>query len=547
MSHIVESPFPPTADTVAAATTALSSETELIAAATALAGHNGNFSAAERRLYRGLPNVQTSILSALHAEITTGRDPLGDAFCQIRPPNSRRRFGATYTPLDIVASMTAWAAAQDIEPARIVDPGAGSGRFLSAAAPLFPHSQLIAVETDPVAALTLRATANVRGFADRLTVKLNDYRRIHLPRSDGPTLFIGNPPYVRHHNIGQHWKDWYARAAARRGLKASKLAGLHLHFFFKTMMLAREGDFGTFITAAEWLDVNYGHALRQLLAGDLGATALHVLDPTLAAFPDAAATSAITCFHVGQQHQNLRVRAVTTHKALNNLSPGRAIPLTDVRKTPRWSSIVYPCPKPPRGHIELGELFRVHRGQVTGANNVWIAGNHAAELPDQYLYPTVTRARELIAAGNVLDNAASLRRVIDLPADLDQLPCDAQTAIADFLAWARTQHAHRGYIARHRRSWWSVGLREPAPLVCTYMARRPPAFVHNKCDARLLNIAHGLYPRVPIPEELLAALVGWLKANVRTDDGRTYAGGLTKFEPGEVERISIPAPQYFHA
>ena len=337
------------------------------------------------------------------------------------------------------------------------------------------------------------------------------------------------------------------RAAARRGLKASKLAGLHLHFFVKTMLLARDGDFGTFITAAEWLNVNYGNTLRELLASGLGATALHVLDPALAVFPDAASTSAITCFHVGPPHQNLRVRAVRTRQGLKNLSQGRDIPWTDVRKAPRWSSIVYPCAKAPPGHIELGELFRVHRGQVTGANKIWIAGDHASQLPGRYLYPTVTRARELIAAGDVLDNAAALRRVIDLPADLDELPPDSRAEVTAFLTWARSCCAHSGYIARHRRSWWSVGLRDPAPIICTYMARRPPAFVRNKCNARLLNIAHGLYPRQPVTEELIAALLGWLKVNVRTDGGRTYAGGLTKFEPGEVERIAIPAPDALHA
>jgi hypothetical protein len=27
------------------------------------------------------------------------------------------------------------------------------------------------------------------------------------------------------------------------------------------------------------------------------------------------------------------------------------------------------------------------------------------------------------------------------------------------------------------------------------------------------------------------------------DDGRTYAGGLTKFEPREMERLLVPTPE----
>ena len=79
------------------------------------------------------------------------------------------------------------------------------------------------------------------------------------------------------------------------------------------------------------------------------------------------------------------------------------------------------------------------------------------------------------------------------------------------------------------------------------MARRPPAFVRNKCGARLLNIAHGLYPRDSLPDKTLMALIAWLKTNVRLDSGRIYAGGLAKFEPKEVERIPIPAPDRLDA
>ena len=36
-------------------------------------------------------------------------------------------------------------------------------------------------------------------------------------------------------------------------------------------------------------------------------------------------------------------------------------------------------------------------------------------------------------------------------------------------------------------------------------------------------------------------LVTWLNKNINTGSGRTYAGGLTKFEPKEIERLRIPS------
>ena len=72
------------------------------------------------------------------------------------------------------------------------------------------------------------------------------------------------------------------------------------------------------------------------------------------------------------------------------------------------------------------------------------------------------------------------------------------------------------------------------------MARRAPAFVLNRACVRHINIAHGFYPLGEIDEQTLAALVRWLRVNVGTDGGRVYAGGLIKFEPGELERLVIP-------
>jgi adenine-specific DNA-methyltransferase len=82
---------------------------------------------------------------------------------------------------------------------------------------------------------------------------------------------------------------------------------------------------------------------------------------------------------------------------------------------------------------------------------------------------------------------------------------------------------------------------EPAPILATYMARRPPTFVRNLAGARHVNIAHGLYPRDPLPPMALDSLAAYLRGSVTAAQGRVYAGGLAKFEPGELERLPVPA------
>lgn len=520
----------------------MQSEADLIAACVALIGGQGKLSPAERQVVKvALATMSyTSDVDTIRRSILRGADPLGDAFSRVRSADRRRTDGAVYTPAPIVRSMMTWLAAQGT-PQRIVDPGAGSGRFTLAAGEAFPDAQLVAVEMDPLAALMLRANLSARGWTDRATVLVKDYREVKLPRCAGMTAFIGNPPYVRHHGIGADWKAWYASNFAGFGIKASTLAGLHLHFFLQTRLLAKAGDVGTFITSAEWMDVNYGSALRRLLLDELGGIALHVLEPTIEAFPGTATTAAITCFRVGETVDPLRVRSVDELERLNGLSKGTDVPRERLHAAPRWSIIVRPSEQAAAGEIEIGELFRVHRGQVTGANDIWIAGQHAKVLPDRVKLPAVTKAKDLIQAGAHLQSSEVLRRVVDLPAELDEFTKDERRRIAAFLSWAKLNGADQSYIAQHRKAWWSVGLKAPAPILCTYMARRPPQFTLNACDARHINVAHGLYPRQPLDDSVMARLVMWLNKNIKTGSGRTYAGGLTKFEPKEIERLRIPS------
>ena len=514
------------------------------------------WSEAEQRLADAAGTIPLAGLAGLAdsggipGQIRAGADPLGDAFCRVRAATRRRSAGQTFTPAPVVAAMVGWAA-RTLKPARVVDPGTGSARFLAAAGRRWPAAKLVGVENDPLAAMIGRATLAAAGLARRSVITLGDYRSVRLPSEPGPTLFLGNPPYLRHHQIPACWKQWLKATAAGQGLAASGLAGLHVHFLLATAALARPGDAGVLITAAEWLDVNYGALARALLLGPLGGQSIHLLDPTLPVFPDAITTAAITCFRPGTQPASLRLRTVTSVADLPGRAAGHPVPRTALAGSGRWTPLFTgPVPRSPAGArpgraadlVELGELCRVHRGQVTGANHVWITAGNPAGLPGRFLFPAVTRARELFSARGTLATVAGLRQVIDLPADLGVLAAGELAAVTRFLAAAEAAGAAGSYIARHRTPWWRVRLRAPAPILATYMARRPPTFVRNLAGARHVNIAHGLYPREPMPAAALDRLAAYLRRSVSPGQGRTYAGGLTKFEPGEMERLPVPAP-----
>src|SRR5262249_9479696 len=162
--------------------------------------------------------------------------------------------------------------------------------------------------------------------------------------------------------IPAQWKHWLRSAAAGRGLPASGLAGMHVHFFLATALHAVPGDAGVLVTAAEWLDVNYGSLVRSLLLGPLGGQSVPPLDPAVPALPDAAATAAIACFQPGSRPDSLQLRPVARLGDLGELSGGAAVPVPVLRAAPRWTPLVGRATgpgrraRPPAGHVELGEL-----------------------------------------------------------------------------------------------------------------------------------------------------------------------------------------------
>ena len=479
------------------------------------------------------------------AEIREGNDPLGDRLVAARTKTSRRIQGQVLTPKTIVEPMVEWALGQ--KPTRVVDAGCGSGRYALEVARR-TDAQIIAVDTDPLATLLTRAGIAVIQPDVAATVVNTDYTQMTLPRHSGRTAFIGNPPYIRHHQLTDTTKAWGYLVSQRFGVSLSGLAGLHAYFFFATAVHGKPGDIGCFVTSSEWLDVNYGDAVRRLLLNGLGGRSVHVIDPTTLPFEDAATTAAITCFEIGARPDALRMRAVKHANELRPLDTGKRLTREQLNNTERWTPLIRKVPAIPRGYVELGEICRVHRGQVTGSNGTWVVppGRHS-QVPERYMVPSITRARELIDAGQRLRSTDGLRRVIDLPVNLEELDADELAGVEEFLDMARAKGVPDGYVASHRRAWWAVGLREPAPILATYMARRPPAFVRNDAGAYHINIAHGIYPRQPLPDIVLDGLAGALRGAMSLPFGRTYAGGLVKFEPREMERIPVPSPELLQA
>jgi adenine-specific DNA-methyltransferase len=157
--------------------------------------------------------------------------------------------------------------------------------------------------------------------------------------------------------------------------------------------------------------------------------------------------------------------------------------------------------------------------------------------------PAITDAQEIIRSGGVIRDTSTRKLLLDIPREVDRTAyprLDAYLRLGEVSRAGEPAIAAR-YIARHRRPWWWVGRQLPPPIVASYMARQAPAFALNPDGLALINIGHGLYPREDLAGGRLAALCAHLNAarNTFRGQGRTYQGGLEKFEPNEMEALRL--------
>jgi SAM-dependent methyltransferase len=506
-----------------------------------------------------LPQPSEKHLKSIRSLIVQNRDPLGQAICSVRSSEERRGLGMVYTPPEIVGPMVRWVLEQ--RPVRVVDAGCGSGRFTTSVCLMNPDVQVIAVDVDPLATLVCRANAAVIG-ARKVRVLQDDYTKLDLPTASGRTAFVGNPPYVRHHMIPCSAKARACQIAESLHLSMSQLAGLHVHFYLSTARYSRLGDVGCFVTSAEWLDVGYGEVLRRLLTERFAVEALHLIDPTSRPFTDAMTTALITSFRVGAASPLVRLRVVTEASELKELDQTTlAVPRSELARTSRWRAVIEEASTTrqlqasPAGlrassirclrddMVPLGSLLRVRRGVATGCNSFFVmTQTEACERGlTSFSRQAVTSAKEIFNSGGVIRAGKQRKVLIDLPACLDSRHPGIARIMA-YVAEGEREAVHRRYLCAHRNPWWALRIPEAPPVLATYMARQAPVFALNPDGLVPLNIAHGLYPRIALEDDELAALVyylNWARGSFR-GEGRTYHGGLEKFEPREMEALLIP-------
>ena len=303
------------------------------------------------------------------------------------------------------------------------------------------------------------------GLAGRVAVEVADYRwRAPRPPDRRPDA-LPRQPALRPPPPDRRGLEGVARADGAGPRPGGQPAGRAARPLLPRDGGARAaGDRGAFITAAEWLDVNYGAPRARAPAGRArrrGASTSSSRPRRPSTTPRPPRPSPAS--GPAAEPRSIRVRRVATSRRLGRsraASPCRAERLREAR---RWSPLTRAARAVPEGYVELGELVsRAPRRRSPAEPDVGRAAGRDRPAGRGALPVRHARAGALRCGPALLGRPRHLRRVIDLPADLDVSRRTSAALIERFLAGRGGDGAHEGYIARRaatRGGRWACGRR----------------------------------------------------------------------------------------
>lgn len=371
------------------------------------------------------------------------------------------------------------------------------------------------------------------------------------------SLIIANPPYSRHHHITPETKVYLSEKVKRLyNLKISGLAGLHIYFTILSTQWLKEDGYSCWLIPTEFLSVNYGIEFKRFLLNQVDLIAIHSYDNSDVKFNDALVSSSVLIFRRSKNKSDYVSFSWGTD--INNPSKAITVHKSDLNQNTKWTEESMLNKKQSEySNITLGTFFNIKRGIATGDNNFFIICDDVRktfDIPMELLIPTIPPPRKLKDNVYTKDNQAlDGLFLLSCNDSLDTIRIKYE-GLYKYIEKGIEDGVNLRANCRNRTIWYSLEQRKSAPILVSYMGRDtnssnlPIRFILNSAGAVPTNSYLCLYLKDEYRNSInshiyrkIWKVLSSIPKEVLVAHGRTYGGGLWKWEPKELE--STPCPE----
>jgi adenine-specific DNA-methyltransferase len=511
----------------------------------ALAGSRVNGWPLPLRKWASAPPPPADLVDQIRQRLDADNDLLASIYERLVQGRNRRRLGTFFTPPEIVSFMIDEAAEYLDSPNEVIDPGAGVGAFSIAAKKRWPEARVAAVDVNLVTLGLLAARTDME--VELVLEDFLEWSRTRVSTGSRSRLWIGNPPYTRHHALAKDLKDRAFEISD--GLVSSRRAGLSSYFLAATLRARRPRDVICYVLPGSWVDAAYGASLRKAIDESVaGVVKMHGFTADVEVFPGTR-VAAMTIL-IGPDAAGRSQQVVTTSSA--EIADGRVHLSDDVQRNRGAGSEpigqrlwARRSELSATGRVPLRTFAEVHRGVATGANHhFFLTDSDLPSLPERALVPAVVKLRPI--DGDVLTRAVhadlgrrGYRRWL-LSLNEPELLLDP--GVQQWIQAATKASVPDRYLCRTRKDWYRVEVPRPPDILLGPMAKGRMRAVVNEIGAAPSNAIYGLYLGEHV--ELIAPLAAWLNSaagqEALVNRARVYGNGLYKLEPSDVASVLVP-------
>lgn len=467
----------------------------------------------------------------------------------------RRSLGIYYTPRSAATLLARWAIREPVD--KVLEPSFGGCTILEAAVKQLrvlgcaqPAIQLSGFDVDESAFGHLRRVLGRRPHDHFL---LQDFLTVE-PKQASVDTVIANPPFVSYHRMNENQRDVIRTWRSHNRPPFAMTASLWAYFLVHSLSFLKVGGRLAFVLPFAAYSSDYSRPILEMLQMKFQKLALYRMREQL--FIQAGAEERTVILLADGYLQNalnnceridLPVANIQELDGIlaSTISSKFSVPQTDpilhsdgsgISLLQRGITQNYLC--------HLGSVMDVKIGEVVGDTGFLVKSADewdALGIPTKYLYPLVTRTRQVPGIQITKRETSSFYSAV--PLLLSPGRQKLHTVVRDYLDSYPSKLRAKNITFEKRSPWYAVGYVATASAFIGSMAHESPKIIWNAAKVSCANGLYKLYRRKETEWGQLLAVASLttpfrLSAELRA---RVRGSGVLKLEPSDVAKLLIPA------